>query len=329
MGLVPTPLDLARTAVPVPLPEKKGLRAARYARGPESPNWGSTILFLAPAAVLLIVFLLYPAIYTILLSFNRGRNGLIGEWVGLDNYVRLFGDGDFLNVAWPPSGALWNNFLWMIFYTSIVIFLGLIIAVIASRVRYESIIKAIIFIPMAIAATALAVIWKFVYSPDTNIGVLNAILGNFGVAPVSWLGDENLVNGALIAVGIWGSVGFATIILSAAVKSIPAEVIESARVEGASERQVFFRIMLPMVSLPASVLAVTLIVNVIKLFDLIYVMTFGGPGKASRLIAFTMYQQAFQSGQYGYGSAVAVVMLILLIPLIYFNVRRFRTKAVV
>jgi alpha-glucoside transport system permease protein len=311
------------------MPAKTGLRAARNARGPESPQWGSTILFLLPAAVLLIVFLLYPAIYTILLSFNRGRNGLIGEWVGLDNYVRLFGDGDFLNFAWPPSGALWNNFLWMIFYTSIVIFLGLIIAVIASRVRYEAIIKAIIFIPMAIAATALAVIWKFVYSPDTNIGVLNALLGNLGVAPVSWLGDENLVNASLIAVGIWGSVGFATIILSAAVKSIPSEVIESARVEGASERQVFFRIMLPMVSLPASVLAVTLIVNVIKLFDLIYVMTFGGPGKASRLIAFTMYQQAFQSGQYGYGSAVAVVMLILLIPLIYFNVRRFRTKAVV
>src|SRR5436853_5251317 len=131
MGIAPTP------AVPVALPE---MRAARSSRGPESPRWGSTILFLAPAAVLLIVFLLYPAIYTILLSFNRGRNGQIGEWVGLDNYVRLFGDGDFLNVAWPPSGALWNNFLWMIFYTSIVIFLGLIIAVIAARVRYESII---------------------------------------------------------------------------------------------------------------------------------------------------------------------------------------------
>jgi alpha-glucoside transport system permease protein len=328
MGLASTPLDLGRTTVRVPVPASKGLRAAR-ARGPESPNWVSTILFLLPAALLLTVFLLYPAIYTILLSFNRGRNGLIGDWVGLENYERLFGDGDFLSLGWPPSGALWNNFLWMIFYTSIVIFLGLVIAVIASRVRYEQFIKAIIFIPMAIAATALAVIWKFVYSPDPNIGVLNAILANFGVAPVSWLGDEKLVNGSLIAVGIWGSVGFATIILSAAVKSIPSEVIESARVEGASERQVFFRIMLPMVSLPASVLAVTLIVNVIKLFDLIYVMTFGGPGKASRLIAFTMYQQAFQSGQYGYGSAVAVVMLILLIPLIYFNVRRFRTKAVV
>lgn len=320
MGIAPTP------AVPQALP---GVSAVRSARGPERPSYLAAILFLLPAAILLLVFLLYPSIYTVLLSFNRGRNGVFGEWVGFDNYTRLFTDPDFIDFStFPPSGALWNNVLWIVFYTSIVIFLGLIIAVVAARVRYESVIKAIVFIPMAIAATALAVIWKFVYSPDANIGLLNAALGAFGIQPISWLGDAGIVNFALIAVGIWGSVGFATVILSAAVKSIPAEVIESARVEGANERQIFLRMILPMVSLPMSVLAVTLIVNVIKLFDLIYVMTFGGPGKASRVIAFTMYQQAFQAGQYGYGSAVAVVMLVLLIPIMIFNVRRFRTKAV-
>ena len=304
-------------------------KAARRARGPEGPNYVSAILFLLPAGLLLIVFLLYPTLYTILLSFNRGRNGVFSAWVGLDNYIRLFSDPDFLSLGtFPPSGALWNNVLWIIFYTSSVIALGLVISVIAARVRYESILKAIVFVPMAIAATALAVIWKFVYSPDVNIGVLNALLSVFSITPISWLGDAALVNAALIAVGVWGSVGFATVILSAAVKSIPNEIIESARVEGASERQVFFRIIVPMVSLPISVLAVTLVVNVIKLFDLIYVMTFGGPGTASRVIAFTMYQQAFQAGQYGYGSAVAVVMLIVLIPIIVFNVRRFRTQAV-
>lgn len=306
-----------------------GKTAARRARGPESPRWGITLVFLAPAGLLLLVFLIYPAIYTILLSFNRGRNGIFEQWVGLDNYTRLFSDPDFLNLStFPPTGALWNNVLWIVFYVSIVIFLGLIIAVVAARVRYESVLKAIVFIPMSIAATALAVIWKFVYSPDANIGLINAILGAVGVAPVSWLGDPGLVNFALIAVGIWGSVGFATIILSAAVKSIPAEVIESARVEGATERQIFFRMILPMVSLPMSVLAVTLVVNVIKLFDLIYVMTSGGPGKSSQVIAFTMFRQAFEAGQFGYGSAVAVVMLVLLIPILIFNVRRFRTSSV-
>jgi alpha-glucoside transport system permease protein len=324
MGLAPTPV-----APTTRYPARAGLTAARRARGPESPRWGATLLFLAPAVLLLLVFLIYPALYTVLLSFNRGRNGIFEQWVGLDNYTRLFSDQDFIDLStFPPSGALWNNVLWIVFYVSIVIFLGLIIAVVATRVRYESVVKAIVFIPMSIAATALAVIWKFVYSPDANIGLINAILGGVGVAPVSWLGDPGLVNFALIAVGIWGSVGFATVILSAAVKSIPAEVIESARVEGATERQIFFRMILPMVSLPMSVLAVTLVVNVIKLFDLIYVMTRGGPGKSSQVIAFTMFQQAFEAGQYGYGSAVAVVMLVLLIPILIFNVRRFRTSSV-
>lgn len=325
MGGPPTPVELTRDYRAL----AGGLGAVRRSRGPESPRWGATILFLAPAGLLLLVFLVYPAIYTVLLSFNRGRNGIFEQWVGLDNYTRLFADPDFLNLStFPPSGALWNNVLWMVFYTSIVISLGLIIAVVAARVRYESVVKAIVFIPMAIAATALAVIWKFVYSPDANIGLLNALLGAVSVAPVSWLGDQGIVNFALIAVGIWGSVGFATVILSAAVKSIPAEVIESARVEGATERQIFFRMILPMVSLPMSVLAVTLVVNVIKLFDLVYVMTRGGPGTSSQLIAFTMFQQAFEAGQYGYGSAVAVTMLVLLIPILVFNVRRFRTGSV-
>jgi len=324
MGLAPTPV-----APTTRYPARADLTAARRARGPESPRWGTTLLFLAPAVLLLLVFLIYPALYTILLSFNRGRNGIFEQWVGLDNYTRLFADPDFLDLStFPPSGALWNNVLWIVFYVSIVIFLGLVLAVIAARVRYESVLKAIVFIPMSIAATALAVIWKFVYSPDANIGLINALLGAVGVAPVSWLGDPGLVNFALIAVGIWGSVGFATIILSAAVKSIPAEVVESARVEGATERQIFFRMILPMVSLPMSVLAVTLVVNVIKLFDLIYVMTRGGPGTSSQVIAFTMFIQAFEAGQYGYGSAVAVTMLVLLVPILIFNVRRFRTSSV-
>src|SRR3989441_3189091 len=291
MGLAPTPAAPDSTAL------HTSLTAVRRARPPEGPNYLAALLFLLPAAVFLIVFLLYPSLYTVLLSFNRGRNGVFDEWVGLDNYVRLFNDPDFINLStFPPSGALWNNVLWIVFYTSIVIFLGLIIAVVAARVRYESVIKAIVFIPMAIAATALAVIWKFVYSPDANIGLLNAILATFGVAPISWLGDPGIVNFALIAVGIWGSVGFATVILSAAVKSIPAEVIESARVEGATERQIFFRMILPMVSLPMSVLAVTLVVNVIKLFDLLYVVTRGGPGKEGQVIPFPMFQQALVGG---------------------------------
>lgn len=303
-------------------------QAALTGSGPRRPhvaektNWRAALFFLLPAALLIIVFLIYPTIYTVLLSFNRGRRGEFTQWVGLDNYVQLFTlDPDFLL-------SIRNNVLWIVFYVSLTVFLGLIIAVIAGRVRYEAVVKAIVFIPMAIAATALAVAWRFVYYPDSNTGLLNAVLGVFHVGPIPWLGDQGIVNFALIAVGIWASTGFATVILSAALKSIPTEIIEAARTDGANERQIFLRIIVPMVSLPMSVLAVTLVVNVIKLFDLVYVMTAGGPGSASRVIAFEMFQVAFPGGQLGKGAAIAVVMLLILIPIMVFNVRRFRTQAV-
>jgi alpha-glucoside transport system permease protein len=319
------PVGVARdpAAAPAKAPKRK-------ANENEGSNLKAAFFFLLPSVALLLVFIVYPTIYTILLSFDRGRRGQFGQFVGLDNYVNLFTkDPNFINLGvFPPTGALFNNVLWLIFYTSIVIFLGLVIAVLASRVRYEALIKAIVFLPMAIAATALAVIWRFVYDPSPNTGLLNAVLGVGNVGPISWLGDPGFVNASLIAAGIWGSVGFATVILSAAIKAISSEVIEAARCDGASEVQIFRRIIVPMVSLPISVLAVTLIVNVVKLFDLIFVMTSGGPGTSSRVIAFTMYQESFPSGQFGKGAAVAVVMLVILVPVMIFNIRRFRTESV-
>ena len=289
----------------------------------------AALLFLGPAALLLIVFLVYPTVYTLFLSFNRGRAGEFSNWVGLDNWIRLFTqDPDFLRLGFPPSGALWNNVLWLVFYVSLVVLFGLVVAVMATRVRYESFIKAIVFLPQAIAATSLAIIWRFVYSPDPDTGLLNALLGTVGLGPTALLGNPGTVNWALIAVGIWGSVGFATVILSAAIKGISSEVLEAARVDGATETQIFWRIIVPMVSLPISVVAVTLVVNVIKLFDLIYVMTAGGPGASSRVIAFSMYQEAFPQGQFGYGATIAIVMLLLLIPVMIFNIRRFRAESV-
>jgi alpha-glucoside transport system permease protein len=308
-------------------PPTKPAPAVEEAGGRRFDPWA--LLFLLPAGILLGIFLIFPTVYTIALSFNRGRRGEFTEWVGLDHYSGLLRDPSFLNLGtFPPSGALWNNVLWGVFYTSLVIFLGLVIAVLASRVRYESLVKAIVFIPQAIAATALAVIWNFVYAPDPNIGLLNAIFDPFVDRSISWLGNPSIVNISLIIAGIWGSVGFATVILSAALKSIPSEILEAGRVDGARESQIFFRIIIPMVSLPISVLAVTLIVNVIKLFDLIYVLTNGGPGVSSRVVAFTFYQESIPGGQFGRGAAVAVIMLILLIPVMLYNIRRFRTSRV-
>ncbi|HEX2221579.1 MAG TPA: sugar ABC transporter permease [Candidatus Limnocylindria bacterium] len=277
-------------------------------------------LFLAPALFLLAVFMLYPTVSTIVLSFENGLN----------NYIQLLTrDPKFLDLGrFPPRGALFNNLLWVVFYTSGCVLFGLLIAVMATRVRYEAVIKAIVFLPMAIAATALGLIWRFVYFPNENTGLFNAILGIFNAGPVAWLGSASFVNFALITAGIWGSVGFATVILSAALKSISSEILEAARVDGAREGQIFWRIIVPMLSLPISVVAVTLVINVIKLFDLIFVMSQGGPANSSRVIAFSMYQDAFPSRNFDYGAAIAVIMLLILLPVMAFNVRRFRAERV-
>jgi alpha-glucoside transport system permease protein len=291
------------------------------------------MLFVLPALVVLAIFLIYPAYYTIRLAFYEGdfHFGFF-HYLGVDNFKQLLtNDPDFLDLSkFPPGGALINNLRWVIFYISLSLIIGLGLAVLAVRVRYERAVKTAIFVPMAIAATAVGVIWLLVYNTDSNIGVLNAVWhGALGRPSVSWLGNPGLVNYALIFAYIWASVGFVMVVLSAAIKGIPAEIMEAARVDGAGEWNIFRRIMLPMLSLPLSVVTIWLFINVIKVFDIIYVMTGGGPGTSSRVIAFTMYEETFHNGRPGYGAAVAVIMLVLIAPVMVLNVRRFRTEKVV
>ena len=181
---------------------------------------------------------------------------------------------------------------------------------------------------MAIAATAVAIIWKFVYEPNPDIGSLNAVVTGFGADPVAWYGRADTVNYALIWAYIWASTGFAMVVLSAALKGISEEIIEAARTDGANEWQIFRRIQLPLLSLPMAVVTVWLLINVIKVFDIIYVMTGGGPGGSSEVIAFSMVDETFTGGEGGYGAAIAVVMLLLIIPIMAFNIRRFRAERV-
>jgi alpha-glucoside transport system permease protein len=290
------------------------------------------IAFALPALIVLGLFVVYPAYYTVRLAFyNSDFLFNFTGWVGLDNFKDLLtNDPDFLDVShFPPSGAIINNLRWVVFYISLCLILGLALAVLTIRVRYESFLKSIIFIPMAISATAVAVIWLLVYSPDPNIGTVNAVINGLGGNPVSWLGKESTVNYAIIVAYVWASTGFAMVVLSAALKGIPTEILEAARVDGAGEWNIFRRIMLPMLSLPISIVTVWLFINVIKVFDIIYVMTKGGPGSSSRVIAYTMYSETFVGGHPGRGAAVAVIMLILMVPVMALNIRRFRSERVI
>jgi alpha-glucoside transport system permease protein len=284
-----------------------------------------SVLFILPALLLLLLFLVYPTIVTFRMSLDTGAGLRITEFVGLDNYRRLAGDRLFIDIA-HLSGAVFNNLLWLVVYVGGCLAFGLLIAALADKVRYEGLIKTIVFAPQAIAATAAGVIWLLVYAPQPQIGILNGAVAALGGSPIGWLGLRQTVNLAIIVAAVWAGTGLAVVILSAAIKGVPAELVEAAMLDGASSRQSFRYVVLPMISTPLSVVAVTLGIAVIKLFDIVYVMTDGGPAGASRVIGYFYYQQTFEAGRGGYGAAAAMVMVLLMVPIMALNIRRFRAE---
>jgi alpha-glucoside transport system permease protein len=287
-------------------------------------------LFALPAFVFLFVYLVYPTVVTFVDSFYTGIGFKLNQFVGLDNYTRLFTfDPYFFNHStFPPTGTVINNIIWLIVFTTLVIAFGLLVAVLAEKVKYEAIVKAIVFLPYAISATAAGIIWLFMYDP--NIGLVNAVLGEIipGWKPLSFIGSTQFVTISIIIAAVWIQTGFTTVIISAALKGIPADIIEAARVDGANALQIFSRIQVPMIASTMTVVVVTMIIFVIKVFDLILVMagSLGGVEGSARVIAFTQYIETFQNGKLGYGSAIAVIMMILVLPIIVYNLREFRRE---
>jgi alpha-glucoside transport system permease protein len=288
-------------------------------------------LFVGPALLLLVVFLVFPTIQTIYFSFTKGTILNPGrEFVGLANFQRLLTeDRTFLRLdQWPPSGVLPTTALWVFLFPPLTVGIGLLVAVLADGRRYESIIKSIIFLPMVISSTAASVIFVFVYSPDTTKGVLDAFLTNIfpNMEPIAWLGRKDLANLAIIFAAIWVSAGLPTVILSAAYKALSREILEAARVDGANPWQVFWRVSLPMMVRPVTFVTIILIINALKLVDLVLVMTGGGPRGATRIIGYTVWQEIFGNNRVGYGSAVAVILFIMIIPAIIYQIRQIREE---
>lgn len=275
-------------------------------------------IWAGPAIIIVGLFLVYPAISTFVASFQDRYSQ---NYVGLKNYQLIFTNSNLLDV-------LKNNLLWLVLATAGTVFLGLIIAVLADRVRFESVYKSAIFIPMAISLTAASVIWglMFFYNApgQTQVGFLNAIVTKLGFPPQAWLVSASTNNLMLIAVYIWMWTGFSMVILSAALKSVPTEILEAARVDGASEVAIFFRITIPMISPTIAVVATTMLINVLKIFDVVYVMT--GGDFNTNVVAVEFYQEYFNFSQYGLANAMAVLLLIAVIPIMIFNIRRFRQQ---
>lgn len=275
-------------------------------------------VYIGPALAILAFYLIYPTINTVYLSFLDARST---NFAGLDNYQYAVTSRD-MHIAFR------NNLLWIIFVTLFSVGLGLIIAVLVDRVSYEPLAKSFIFLPMAISAVGASVIWRFIYEyrppGRPQIGLLNAVINAIGMNPVPWLIERLVNNFALMAIQIWLVTGFAMVILSAALKGVPRDVLEAARVDGANEFQVFFRIIIPMISSTIAVVATTVIIGVLKVFDIVLVMTNGNFG--TEVIANRMYKEMFQFRHFGRASAIAVVLLLAIIPVMVVNIRRFRQQ---
>lgn len=247
---------------------------------------------------------------------------------GIDHYKRMFTDSDMLI-------AFRNNLVWLVFFTVFTVSFGLGFAKLLMNIRWAPIAKTIIFVPMAISYVAAGVIWSFMYDKDVQIGTINALLNFLNhvgryfrmssgyYEGIAFLGRPETVNFALIAAGVWMWVGFCMTVFSAALAALPADVREAAMVDGATPVQTFFLVEVPMLLPTITVVTTTMVINVLKVFDIVYTMTQGGPYGSSEVLANRMYRTAFNEGNFEYAAAMAVILFLCIVPVMIGNIKSY------
>ena len=285
-------------------------------------------IYLAPSLILMLVFIIYPTIGTFRLSLldatsthSAANTCAVDQpcWGIFENYRYALTNPDLLI-------ALRNNALWLLLMVPGTIAGGLFFALLADRVRYESVAKAIIFLPTAISFIGAGIIWRFVYDVESGggpqIGLLNAVIVGLGGKAVTWLSNPAINNFSLMLVGVWLWAGFCMTILSAAIKGVNAEILEASRVDGANEWQVFWSILFPSIQTTIVVVTTTMAIIILKIFDVVFVMTDGNFG--TEVIANRMFTLIVTNA--GQSTAIAVVLIVLTIPIMIFNINRFRKE---
>ncbi|MFI7303649.1 carbohydrate ABC transporter permease [Micromonospora aurantiaca] len=297
---------VAASASGAPLPRRRKQREGVFA-----------FFFLLPTLLLLAVGLVVPAIRTTLLSFMDSGSD---NWVGLDNYRWMFAEDSIVRV-------LINTLIWVLLVPLVATAFGLIYAVLVDKARFEAVAKSLIFLPMAISFVGASIIWKFVYAyrgEGDQIGLLNQIVVSLGGEPKQWLLDSPLNTFLLIAIMVWIQAGFAMVVLSAAIKAIPADIVEAARLDGTTPWQMFWRITVPSIRPALIVVVVTISIATLKVFDIVRTATNGNYD--TNVIATEMYNQAFRYQENGQGSALAVFLFVLVIPIVIYQIRNLRKQ---
>lgn len=272
-------------------------------------------VFVGPAIAILAWYLFIPTVRTFYLSFFSAKSE---NFVGLDNYIFAFTNPEMVQ-------SFRNNLLWLVIGTGFSVGFGLLIAILADRSKFETAAKSLIFLPYAISFVGAGVIWRFIYfyKPPgrAQIGLLNAIVTGLGGEPQAWLTLQPWNNLFLIVIMIWLQTGYAMVLLSAALKGVPEELLEAGRIDGANEVQVFFRIIIPYIQGTIVTVSTTIIIFSLKIFDIVFVMTNGNFG--TEVIASRFYKQMFKFQHFGRGGAIAIILLIAVIPVMWYNLRQF------
>ena len=289
------------------------------------------------------IWLMYSTVAQLVSLFRPNIRDRIMPWVfpGVVTIIRSFGDDttqaftlrNWLDIFKPDTlGILFNNFLWLVVGTGGAVILGLVIAAMFDRVKFEALSKTFVFLPLAISLVGASLIWRFIYTwrpaGQPQYGLLNAVWTAFGNKPIDWIHFDDFHTNTflLIVIFIWLQTGFAMVVLSAAIKGVSTEVLEAARLDGANERQIFFKVIVPIIK--GSILAVitTIAIADLKIFDIVYVMT--GGSFNTNVVANQMYLQAFQFLQDGHAAALATVLFLAVLPVMYFNLRNLREQGV-
>ncbi len=279
------------------------------------------VVFVGPAIALLAFYLVYPAINTLVLSFQNADSS---EWVGFDNFERVFTESQY-------QIGIRNSIVWALVVPAAAVAVGLGFATLADKIgrRTESTAKSLIFMPMAISFVGASVVFYFIYNfrPEgfgEQIGLLNGIWTGLGNDPVEWLAQKPWNNLYLMVILIWLQTGFSMVVLSSAIKGVPDELLEAARIDGATEWQVFRKIVIPTIASTIVVVWTTVLITVWKVFDIVWVMT--GGRDDTQVIAQQMVQEFFTNRNNGVGAALAVVLFIAVTPILLLNIRRFRAE---
>lgn len=266
------------------------------------------VLFVLPALFFYLIFVIKPILQTVQFSFFKWDGASpVMDFVGLDNYIKMVND----IVFWK---AITHNLFWIIATIVLPVLAGLVLAVLLSSplIRRKLIYRVTFFMPMMLSLVAVGIIWNWIFHPD--FGVINSFLRSIGldVFALAWLGNEYTVLPALIIAGSWTYYGFCMIIFFAAIQGIDRSYFEVAKIEGANVIQTFFRVTVPLLKNTITLLVLNSLIGSFKVFDLIYLMTKGGPFHSSEVIATYMFRQAFTLNDVGYGAAISISLAIII-----------------